>query len=107
MRVVGPAQNSGSPPAPNERMRDERTSSGALREARDDPRISHPHTHLIVTTPPQADFRRRRRQLDELRDVPMLARFHTHRPPATGAPSVVPSVDVFRGCPELPGLPRV
>ena len=35
-------------------------------------------------------------ELDELRDVPTLARFHTHRPPAAGAPSVVPSVDVFR-----------
>ena len=28
--------------------------------------------------------------------MPTLARFHTHRPPAAGAPSVVPSVELFR-----------
>ena len=48
-RVVGPAQNMVAAAGPtNERMRDEENELRALFvSARDDPRISHPHTHLI------------------------------------------------------------
>ena len=48
MRVVGPAQNMVAAAGPtNERMRDEENELRALFvSARDDPRISHPHTHV-------------------------------------------------------------
>ena len=48
MRVVGPAQNMVAAAGPtNERMRDEENELRALFvSARDDPRISHPHTHF-------------------------------------------------------------
>ena len=47
-RVVGPAQNMVAAAGPtNERMRDEENELRALFvSARDDPRISHPHTHV-------------------------------------------------------------
>ena len=78
-------------------MRDEENELRALFvSARDDSRISHPHTHLIDVFSSLTTFVGGGAELDELRDVPTLARFHTHRPPAAGAPSVVPSVDVFR-----------
>ena len=98
MRVVGPAANMVAAAGPtNERMRDEENELRALFvSARDDPRISHPHTHLIDVFSSLTTFVGGGVELDELRDVPTLARFHTHRPPATGASSVVPSVDVFR-----------
>ena len=85
MRVVGPAQNMVAAAGPtNERMRDEENELRALFvSARDDPRISHPHTLLIDVFSSLTTFVGGGVELDELRVVPTLARFHTHRPPAT------------------------
>ena len=110
MRVVGPAQNMVAAAGPtNERMRDEENELRALFvSARDDPRISHPHTHVpasgglsldgvrwtriretIITQAPRRrvllthDLRRRRRRAGR---APGRAdtRALPHAPPAGG-----------------------
>ena len=97
-RCVCPATNMVACAGPtNERMRDAENELRALFvSARDDPRISHPHTHLVDVFSSLTTFVGGGVQLEELRDVPTLARFRTHRPAAAGAPSVVPSMEVFR-----------
>ena len=97
MRVVGAAANMVFAPVPRtSACATRRTAPGALRERARRPSdlapAHAPHRRLFVAT----TFVGGGVELDELRDVPTLARFHTHRPPATGASSVVPSVDVFR-----------
>ena len=107
----------------NERMRDENELRALFVSARDDPRISHPHTrsrleafHSVDTSERPSSCRHLidvfssttfvggGAELDRLRDVPTLSRASTlTAAPAAGAPSSSPASTSSAGSFPLPG----